>query len=125
MKTARRTVFWRCALVVCAALLFGIALSNQAYEATSPPSLSYHVLLRKAYSIGAFAVIGFLIVRSRLPGLGRLWPVALAVGAYSAAIEVGQYLTGVREGLASNAFDVACGVIGGALGWAVRRVGSS
>lgn len=103
-------------MLACSAILFAVALSNQAYEATSPSSFSYHVLLRKAYSIGAFAVIGFLVVRSRLPGLTRPWPVALTVGLYSAAIEVGQYLTGVREGLASNAFDVLCGVIGGALG---------
>jgi len=101
--------------------LYAVALSNQAYEVTSPPALSFHVLLRKAYSIGAFAAIGFLATRSRLPGLARPQPVAAGVGLYSAAIEVGQYLTGVREGLASNAFDVLCGIVGGALGAVIAR----
>ncbi len=121
MTAPRAVRLWRGALLVCSLILYAVALSNQAYEVTSPPALSFHVLLRKAYSIGAFAVVGFLVMRSRLPGLARLLPVALGVGLYSAAIELGQYLTGVREGLASNAFDVLCGILGGALGAAIAR----
>lgn len=121
MTGVQRLGLWRAGLLTCAVLLYAVALSNQAYEATSPSSFSFHVLLRKAYSIGAFAVIGFLIVRSRLPGLGGRWRAALAVGLYSAAIEAGQYLTGVREGLVSNAFDVFCGTVGGALGALAAR----
>jgi hypothetical protein len=116
MTGPRAVGIWRSGLLACLLILYAVALSNQAYEATSPSSLSWHVLLRKTYSIGAFAVIGFLIKRSRLRGFEELAPIAGAVGLYSAAIEVGQYLTGVREGPASNLFDVVCGVIGGALG---------
>jgi hypothetical protein len=115
--TGTRTLrLWRVALLCAALVLYAVALSNQAYEATSPSSLSFHVLLRKAYSIGAFAVIGLLIVCSQFPGLKGFLAAALAVGTYSAAIELGQYLEGVREGLLSNALDVACGIAGGALG---------
>jgi hypothetical protein len=114
---AKRTlIVWRLLLAACSAVLFAVALSNRAYELTSPSTLPWHVLLRKAYSIGAFAVIGFLIARSRLRGFRGGGSIAALVGLYSAAIEVGQYLTGVREGLLSNAFDVVCGLIGGALG---------
>lgn len=40
-----------------------------------------------------------------------VWAVAL----YSAAIEVGQDLTGSQEGYISNLFDVFCGATGGFL----------
>lgn len=121
MTGLQRLGLWRAGLLTCAVLLYVLALSNRAYEATSPSSLSFHVLLRKAYSIGAFAVIGFLVVRSRLPGLRGRWQAALAVGLYSAAIEAGQFLTGVREGLTSNEFDVFCGIVGGTLGALAAR----
>ena len=99
-----------------------MALSNDVYEATSPAVIPFHVLLRKTYSVGAFALVGFLALRSRLPWPASLPAAALAVGLYSAAIELGQYLTGVREGLLSNGIDVACGAIGGALGALAARV---
>ena len=121
--TGPRTVgLWRSALIAAAIILYAVALSNQAYEATSPGWLPWHVLLRKTYSIGAFALLGFLLNRSRLRGFESVWAGAVAIGLYSTAIEIGQYVEGVREGLASNAFDVLCGVIGGALGAFVARI---
>jgi hypothetical protein len=89
------------------------------YELTSPSAFSFHVVLRKAYSVVAFAIVGFLYVkvvpewRGRVPSLLHT---ALAIAVYSGLIEVGQFLSGSHEGFASNVFDVACGAVGGALG---------
>lgn len=102
-------------------MLYAIACSNQAYELTSPASLSFHVLLRKTYSIGAFALLGFLLGRSRLRRLGTVASIAFAIALYSAAIEVGQYFAGSREGLVSNGLDVLMGFVGGGLGAALAR----
>lgn len=121
MLRERPPVVWRWALAACAVLLYAVALSNQAYEATSPSSLSFHVLLRKGYSIGAFALIGFLAARSRVKGIRGWIPVAIAIALYSTAIEIGQYAEGVREGLLSNGIDIACGFVGGAIGALVER----
>jgi hypothetical protein len=122
MTGPRAVGLWRSALLAAAIILYAVALSNQAYEATSPGWLPWHVLLRKTYSIGAFALIGFLLKRSRLRGLESVAAGAVVVGLYSTAIEIGQYVEGVREGLASSAFDVFCGIIGGALGAFVARI---
>ncbi len=71
------------------------------------------VLLRKFYSIVAFALIGFVVdkalPRTRRPALRA----ALIVAAFSAAIEVAQKLHHAREGPLSNAIDIACGALGG------------
>lgn len=117
-----------CALVSIG--LYALAISNAVYEATSPGWLSWHVLLRKAYSIVAFALVGFVLARAGHAAGRVLHPLAggVFVGAYSALIEVGQHwYSGARESLVSSGLDVACGVIGGALGawlagiWASRR----
>ena len=121
MTPARSLRLWRTALVVCAVVLYAIALSRDAYELTSPAALSWHVLLRKTYSIGAFGLLAFLLRRSRIQGSETTVPIALAIALYSTAIEIGQYLTGVREGLTSNCIDIACGFIGGVLGAIVAR----
>jgi hypothetical protein len=109
-------------LALCAALsigLFAIAVSNAAYEATSPAWLSFHVLLRKAYSVVAFALVGLTLARTTQLA-GRAWGpfrVALSVGLYSALIEVGQrFIAGARESIAQQSLDVAAGIVGGALG---------
>ncbi|MDB5070292.1 MAG: hypothetical protein JWM87_1403 [Candidatus Eremiobacteraeota bacterium] len=71
------------------------------------------VLLRKLYSIVAFALIGFVIDKA-LPGTRRpALRAALIVAAFSAAIEIAQKLHGAREGPLSNAIDIACGALGG------------
>lgn len=106
---------WTPLLVIVAALLFAVALSNAAYETTSPSTFAWHVLLRKTYSIGAFTLVGFLLRRT-LQEHGRhdAFPTCIwGVAAYSAAIEIGQDLTGSQEGYVSNAFDVLCGALGG------------
>jgi hypothetical protein len=92
---------------------FLIALNGDIYNLTSPPQLSFHVLLRKSYSIVAFAVIGAAFVWAS--GKSVLYS-ALVVALYSAAIEIGQHFTYGREPFAWNVIDVACGAIGGALG---------
>ena len=111
---------WTVAAVLVAALLYAVALSNAAYELTSPSAFELHVLLRKAYSIVAFTLVGFLLRRA-LRENGRDVPRATVltciagVAAYSAAIEVGQWFVGSREGLAWNAVDTLCGAAGGTL----------
>jgi len=102
------------------------AVDTNIYEATSPVSFDFHVALRKLYSIVAFAVVGFPIalarVKAGLPATTR--PVGGVVAGYSAVIEVLQYyLDPPPEGLLSNAFDVACGFVGGAIAvWIARRL---
>jgi hypothetical protein len=72
-------------------------------------------ILRKTYSIVAFAIVGFFAASMFAPGRRALRCAAL-VGTFSLTIEVGQKLTGTRESLFSNAFDVGCGAAGGLLG---------
>ncbi len=109
--------------------LFAVAISNAAYEATSPSWLTFHVLLRKAYSVVAFALIGFVLARTLhvRRSLRSVLGIALGVGLYSAFIELGQWLySGAHETLAQQSFDVVCGLIGGAIGGALagaRAVG--
>jgi hypothetical protein len=105
--------------------LFAVAISNAAYEATSPSWLTFHVLLRKAYSVVAFALIGFALARAlRAPAsFASVLRVSLAVGLYSGFIELGQRLySGAHETLAQQSFDVACGLVGGAIGAALAGV---
>ena len=106
--------------VAVAGGLFLFSLSSAAYEATTLPDA--RVLSRKLESLVAFALVGFLACWAlRLPAR-RVATAAAIVAAYSAAIEVGQYLTGAREGLMWNAIDVACGAAGGALGGLAYRL---
>jgi hypothetical protein len=109
--------WWTVATVLLAAALYAAALSDQIYDLTSPPALSWHVALRKLYSIIAFALLGFTLRRA-LGEAGRMRfivPCVLGVAAFSALIEVGQYLEGSQEGLGWNAIDTLCGALGGAL----------
>ena len=55
------TVAFGFALALCLA-----AVNNTVYEATSPASFDYHVILRKFYSIVAFAAVGYPAARARL-----------------------------------------------------------
>ena len=123
------------AAVVVVALLFWAALSHRVYSETLPIGLidrmfgedadegpfALHVVLRKLYSIAAFTVLGFVVdralPRSRRPALRA----ALVVAAFSAAIEIAQKARGAHEGLLSNAFDVACGALGGWLAVTLAR----
>lgn len=123
--SARRQVFV-IATVIVSGSLFWAAMSNAVYEATSPQWLSWHVVLRKFYSIVAFSLVAALLGESlpRTRNTGRL--VVLALAAYSALIEIGQYATGAREGWSMNVLDVVCGAVGGLAGstlsWALGRM---
>ena len=109
---------WTVATIAVATVLYVVALSHAVYETTSPAWLSWHVVLRKIYSVAAFAIVGTLLRRA-LGENGYAGPLApacvLAVATYSAAIEVGQYVHGSLEGLGWNVFDTLCGACGGAL----------
>ena len=110
---------WIAAAVVT--FFFAIALSDAVYELTSPSYFEWHVLLRKVYSVIAFAIVGAAFGRA-----AREWnrPLSLvrtafAVALFSSAIEVGQKLAGSHEGLSWNVFDAGCGALGGALAWLI------
>src|ERR1700686_3282715 len=108
---------WTLLTIIAATILFVVALSTTIYDATSPTWLSWHVLLRKSYSVIAFALVGYLLRRAlkeydRPDAIGTC---VLGITAYSAAIEIGQAVVGSHEGLLLNAVDVACGTLGGAL----------
>jgi hypothetical protein len=113
---------WKAAALLIAAALFWAATSDEVYDATSPPTLSWHVLLRKAYSIAAFALVGFSADKALGPSARPLLRAALLVAAYSAAIEVAQAWHASQEGVWWNAVDVLCGAAGGALGVIAARI---
>jgi hypothetical protein len=86
------------------------------------------VVLRKAYSVLAFAALGFLFDFAAKRSWRPLCILegALLVAAASGLIEIVQDLRGSHEGLAWNFGDVLFGALGGALGvafarWAQRR----
>jgi hypothetical protein len=110
---------WGAAAWLCAVGVFALAVSHEIYIATSPPALSFHVLLRKSYSLAAFALVAALADRaSRAHGMRPPLPILMAwLGAYSGLIEVAQWLAGSHEGLSWNAIAVLFGLAGGGLGW--------
>ncbi len=114
----RRSPFPIAALLVVLAIFYALAVSRDVYEATTPAGIPWHVLLRKVYSVIAFALIGGTAIWALR--IRSAWPYVFGVAAYSGAIEVGQYVAGAREGLDWNAFDVACGALGGALAATIR-----
>ncbi|GAC1429176.1 MAG: hypothetical protein NVSMB5_23710 [Candidatus Velthaea sp.] len=93
---------------------FLIALNGDVYNLTSPADLPFHTLLRKAYSIVAFAIVGFSFVWAlQLPRRSIIPVSAIAIAIFSGAIEIGQESVGSHEGLQSQIADVMCGAIGG------------
>ncbi len=98
---------------VLAVGFFAIALNGDVYNLTSPPALSWHILLRKSYSIVAFALVGGAFVWA---SGGSLLTSTLVVALYSAGIELGQHFTYGKEPFSWNVIDVMCGALGGALG---------
>jgi hypothetical protein len=111
---------WTITTLVLAAAFYALALSHEVYDATSPPGLGWHVVLRKIYSVGAFALISYCLSRALAVRaaslLASVATCALALAAYSAAIEIGQAVAGSQEGVAWNAVDVLCGALGGVAG---------
>lgn len=122
MSTSRRA--WIAVAVVTAVALFWAATSYEVYFLTSPPALAWHVLLRKTYGVVAFALVGITVDKALGSNPHSVLRTTLPVAAYSAAIEVVQWIDGSREGLTWNAFDVLCGAAGGALGTLVVRAGT-
>jgi hypothetical protein len=113
---------WIAVSLTAAAVLFWAATSDAVYEATSPSSLSFHVWLRKAYSIVAFALIGYTSDKALPPSKRGTLRAILLVAMYSAAIEYAQRVDGSQEGLRWNVIDVLCGAVGGWLGAQADRV---
>ncbi|HEY0613135.1 MAG TPA: hypothetical protein VGC96_00785 [Candidatus Elarobacter sp.] len=111
--------------LIVAAVLFWAATSNDVYDVTSPQALSFHVVLRKAYSIAAFAVVGFTADRALAPSGRAALRAAALVAAYSAAIEIVQGVRGSGEGFVWNTIDVICGAAGGWLGVVAGRISRS
>ncbi len=111
---------WTTAAAVVATVLLVAALRNDFYQLTSPSSLTWHVALRKAYSLVGFGTLAYLVRRALVErGFRRVAPATIvALTLYSGAIEVGQYVLGSTEGLGWNAVDIACGALGGVFGTA-------
>ena len=117
VRSRKHAIAWIVAALAASGGLYFAALSNDFYNLTSPLDLDLHVVLRKLYSVGAFALVAFLIARA-LAELGftiYARGVLFIGAAYSGAIEIGQFVNGGIEGLAWNAFDVGCGALGGAI----------
>lgn len=112
---------------VVAAVVFALGLSNAVYEATSPWGSPWHVLLRKSYSVAAFALVAYLYRRAlREHRRNDAFPTCIwALAGYSAAIELGQALVGSHEGLAWNAIDVGCGALGGLIACFDQALGAA
>jgi len=122
---SRPAAWWTVAAIVGAVLLIA-AVDNKVYEATSPTSFDYHVILRKIYSIIAFSMVGYPAARARSLAGRSATPLVIGafVAAYSGLIEVLQFaLDPPYEGLVSSALDVAYGLAGGAFAaWVAARV---
>ncbi len=124
---------WIVLAILVAVAFFIVALSADVYEGTSPAHLasrlfgdggarlgrpfgiSLHIVLRKFYSVVAFAIVGWTAQRALPPSSRPALRMTLLVACYSAAIEYGQWRAGSTEGLGWNTFDVACGALGGYL----------
>ncbi|HYW54494.1 MAG TPA: hypothetical protein VE826_11015 [Dongiaceae bacterium] len=113
---------WSAVALVLAATLFWAATSNAVYDLTSPGWLSWHVVLRKAYSIAAFALVGFTADKALGPRARAALRGTVLVAAYSLAIEIVQAVRGSPEGIAWNVVDVLCGAAGGWLGVVAGRI---
>jgi hypothetical protein len=92
----------------------GIAGLHRDVPAALQRDFSARIALRKVYSVIASGIVGFFAT-PMLPDTSRIRDCALLVAFVSAIIEVAQRLRGSREGLGSNAFDIACGAVGGGL----------
>ncbi|GAC1304711.1 MAG: hypothetical protein NVS2B3_00700 [Vulcanimicrobiaceae bacterium] len=81
-------------------------------------------VLRKLYSIVAFAIVGFLSA-PLIPRRYRIIGSALLVAGFSATIEVVQRNSVSQESGLSSLFDIGCGAFGGAAGALVWNVASA
>ena len=118
----RQAILWWTLTIIAAIAFLFLAASDTVYNLTSPPG-PLQILLRKSYSLGAFALVGYPLSRALEVSDNRksVLFVATAVGTYSFGIEVVQAIFGSHEGLVWNAVDVAFGFAGGFLGAAVHE----
>jgi hypothetical protein len=119
-----RPLTWWIVAVAIALVMLALAVNNDVYNLTSPPTLDNYVLLRKLYSVVAFAAVGYPVARARRAAGASSGPlvIGLMIAGYSAVIEVLQFaLDPPWEGLASSLFDVVCGLGGGLIGAYVAR----
>ena len=119
-----RPAFWWTLAIVAGSILCYAAVDNGVYTATTPTTMSYYVVVRKLYSIIAFGLVGYIVARALIASGKRatIPVVGGIIAAYSTLIEVLQYyLDPPPEGLPSNAFDIACGFVGGMLAIVVCR----
>lgn len=98
-------------------VLYAIAVSGRVYDLTSPVTMPQHELVRKVYAVLAFALLGFMLERSKVRRASGVLAAGVAIALYSYAIELGQiFLNHSTETFAEHSFDVASGLAGGALG---------
>ncbi|HTJ26845.1 MAG TPA: VanZ family protein [Candidatus Limnocylindria bacterium] len=139
----RSRAFWAIVALAAALVFFWAATTQSVYDHTSPGGvaqrilgedaprvphnhwLSLHIILRKAYSIVAFALVGIVVDRMLPAVRRRALRAAAIVALFSAVIEVAQtVIDHSPEGFASNVFDIACGAVGGWLGVVAARTAS-
>jgi hypothetical protein len=136
---SRSKILWSIVALAAMVVFLWAATTQSVYNHTSPGGvaqrllgedapqvphnhwLSLHILLRKTYSIVAFAIVGYLADRMLPPARRRALRAALIVALFSAVIEVVQVAEHSPEGLVSNFFDVGCGAVGGWLGVVATR----
>jgi hypothetical protein len=140
VPVSRSNVLWAIVALAAAVAFLSAATTQSVYDHTSPSGiaqrmfgedaprvphnhwLSLHVILRKAYSIVAFAIVGFVVDRALPLVRRRALRAAVVVALFSGVIEVAQKLLDHSpESVASNVFDIACGAVGGWLGAVVPR----
>ena len=118
----RQAILWWTLTIVAAIAFLFLASSDAVYNLTSPPG-PLQILLRKSYSVVAFALVGYPLSRA-FELSDKAKPtlfIATAVGIYSLVIEIVQAIVGSHEGLIWNAVDVAFGFVGGYLGAAIHE----
>ena len=98
-------------------MLFGPEVIQFAH----PWWLSLHIWLRKAYSIIAFAIVGYAANQALNPSARPALRMSLCVAAYSLGIEVAQRIFVAHEPELESALDVGCGALGGWLAVAADR----
>lgn len=81
-------------------------------------------VLRKIYSVIAFAVVGGLSA-PLFARADRIRTCATLVTGFSLAIEIVQRLTVSHESNLSSIFDLGCGALGGAIGGALWNLASA
>ncbi len=114
---ARSPRVWRAFCCVAAVVLFAISISGPMYDLTSPATMPHHQLVRKTYAVLAFALLGYALERSHLRRVNGVVAAGIALALYSYAIEIAQIVIDrSTESFAEHSFDVASGLVGGALG---------